>query len=126
MWKEEPKHQGKVYESTYEFITKIMNGEPNQEKLNWTKIDKFNVGRPKNARNAPIKRTVLGILAILYLAFGFLLWIGVKLFSSKPSAYRFATCVFKWPKMFGPLIRALQFMNPPVQKTINRRTIASY
>ena len=107
MWKE-PKFQGKVYESTYEFVTKIINkNESNPENLNWKQIQNFNYGRPKNAKNAPIKRAVFGLLAILYLAFGFLLWIGVKLFSSKPAAYKFATCFFKWPKMFGPLIRSL-------------------
>jgi len=60
------------------------------------------------------------------MVFGFLLWVGVKMFSTKPAAYRFATCVFKWPKMFGPLIRALSLVSPVFNKTINRRAISDF
>lgn len=77
------------------------------EDLNWTQIKSFNVGRPLNARNPPIKRAILGMMAIAYLVFGFALFIGVKIFSSRPHAYRFAKLVFQWPLMFGVLIRAL-------------------
>ena len=68
--------------------------------LFWTKTIKTKI----NKKNNSLIRNYMGFI---YLVFGFLLWVGVKLFSSKPAAYRFATCVFKWPKIFGPLIRAL-------------------
>ena len=126
MWKE-PNFQGKVYEGVYDYVTKIIKAsEDKPESLNWKKISSFNVGRPKNAKNPPIKRAIAAGLAVLYLAFGFLLWIGCKLFSSKGSAYRFVTCVFKWPKMFSPLIRAMATQLPPVRKTINRRAINDF
>ena len=107
----------------YEFITKTINDAKVNvgEDLNWTEIKSFNVGRPKNARNPPIKRAILGIAVIAYLLFGFALFISVKLFSSRPHAYRFARLVFQWPAMFGVLIRVLSNQDFVMKKPINMR-----
>ena len=63
----------------------------------------------------------MAVAAIAYLIFGFVLFIGVKIFSSKPHAYRFARLVFQWPAMFGVLIRALGNQNFVMKKPINMR-----
>ncbi len=95
LWKE-PQYNQRAYTDGYEFITKTLNDAKANvnEDLNWTQIKAFNVGRPRNARNPPVKRAILGILAIAYAIFGFALFIGVKIFSSRPQAYRFARLVF--------------------------------
>lgn len=93
----------------YKFIVKrIESSASNPEALNWKGLKTFNVGRPKGHGNYPFKRAIAAAMAFAYLVFGFLLYVGVKIFSSKRSAYSFATVVFKWPRMFAPLIRALR------------------
>ena len=65
------------------------------------------MGRCKNKSKFPFKRATALFLALAYLIFGFLLWLGTKIFSSKPAAYKFARVLFKWPmaifKIFGAL-----------------------
>lgn len=80
IWKE-PQYVQRIYGDTYDFITKILNEGGD---LNWTSIKTFNVGRPLSASNPPFKRFVAGLLIGAYLLLGFALWIGVKLFSSRP------------------------------------------
>lgn len=50
----------------------------------------------------------LGVAIVAYLLFGLLVWIGTKLFSSRPAAYRFAHVVLRWPKAFFQLFSVLR------------------
>ena len=78
LWKE-PEHLGEIYESTYNFITKII-GKSTTE-MNWPGIKTWVAGKPKGSKSAsPIKRFVFGILALLYVMIGLILWIAIKTF----------------------------------------------
>jgi len=76
----------------------------NKDVANWGGLDSFEVGRPVRKNSEPLWRKICMIGMIMYLLFGLCLWVGVKVFSSRRKAYRFATVVFKWPKMFKALI----------------------
>lgn len=80
----------------------------NRDAVNWAGLDKFLVGRPDNKYRLPIFKRIFAIYAILYLLFGLALFIGIKIFSSRPKAYKFAQVVFRWPKMFRELVRFLR------------------
>lgn len=73
-----------MYEAIYQFVAKNLiqsNYLQNPAALNWKGLSKFEVGRSGN-KNIPVKRSLVLVAVVLYLLFGFLLWIGIKLFSS--------------------------------------------
>ena len=77
---------------------------------NWPGLaDKdLKVGRTSKRYNRPWKLMGLGLAIIAYLIFGFLVWIGTKITSSRPAAYRFAHVVLRWPKAFFQLFSVLR------------------
>ena len=101
MWKED-KHKVALYQKTYEWITTTINkGAPN-----FKPPGDFKVGRMPNGRDRPHKRRLFGVFVFSYLLIGFLLWAFAKFINIDKIKLR--TCLFRWPKIFAPLIRALK------------------
>ena len=80
----------------------------NKDAVNWGGLDSFKVGRPEKRWRLPIFKRLAIILGLFYLLFGVLLMIGIRIFSSKPKAYKFAQVVIRWPKMFREVVRFLR------------------
>ena len=106
----EPQYKTQHYQTTFEFMTKILNNSK-KEDLKWKTLESFEVGRPKLQGNLPVKRFVALCAAIAYLVFGLLVYVFSKMFSSRPKGYKFATVVFKWPKAIFAVFRALRLGN---------------
>ena len=75
---------------------------------NWKGLDTFKVGRPNKKWRLPIFKRLIILYVIAHLLFGLLLWIGIRLFSSKPKAYKFAQVVLRWPKALREVVRFLR------------------
>ena len=97
----EPQYRAEYFGSCFDFITKVINHHGADSKLsNWKGLPKFEAGRPKGARSLVQKRKLVGLAAIAYLAFGFMLWLLLKIFSSSRNQYAFKRVVLKWPLIF--------------------------
>ena len=96
------------YEHIYKYIAKTLCAADTAGKWPRLKESDLKVGRTSKQYNPPWKALALGFAAIAYLLFGLLVYIGTKLFSSRPAAYRFAQVVFRWPKAFLQLFSVLR------------------
>jgi hypothetical protein len=96
------------YENIYKFIAKTLCAADTAGKWPGLKENDLKVGRTSKQYNPPWKALALGFAAAAYLLFGLLVYIGTKLFSSRPAAYRFAHVVFRWPKAFFQLFSVLR------------------
>jgi len=108
----ESSYKSDYYETIYKYINKTLKQKgyslSSKDATNWGGLDKFQVGRPNNKWRLSYFRRLILIWAIIHLVFGLLLYIGIRLFSSKPKAYKFAQVVVRWPKMLREIIRFLR------------------
>lgn len=86
---------------------------------NWHGLKTFEVGRPKGFRKAPVKRALLLLAAVGYLAFGVLLWLGLKVFSKDRRLFGFLNVVLMWPRAVAVLLNGLKHTGV-VAKLINQ------
>jgi len=105
--KEEP-IRSDFYEAIYKYIAKTLCAADTAGKWPGLKENDLKVGRTSKQYNPPWKALGLGFAVVAYLLFGLLVYIGTKLFSSRPAAYRFAQVVFRWPKAFFQLFSVLR------------------
>ena len=84
-----------------------MEKNPSQ---NWHGIKSFEVGRVTGFKNPPVKRVILLLLFVTYLAIGLILYLFLKFINSSRGSRntKFKTVVFMWPKMFLVLINHLK------------------
>ena len=92
----------------YKYIAKTLQAKDAAGNWPGFKPTDLKVGRTSKQYNRPWKLMGLGVAFIAYLLFGLLVWIGSKIFSSRPAAYRFANVVFRWPKAILQIFSVLK------------------
>ena len=98
----------RFYTTIYKYIAKVMS-EPDSPK-NWPllKKDDFKVGRTANSYYPPVKTFIACVALFLYFITGILIYIGTRIFSSRPKAYQFANVVLRWPRAFFQIFSVLK------------------
>lgn len=96
------------YEVIYKHVAKMLQAKDTAGNWPGFKATDLKVGRTSKQYNRPWKLIGLAGAFIAYLLFGLLVWIGTKLFSSRPAAYRFAHVVLRWPKAIFKLFSVLR------------------
>mmetsp|Transcript_32368 Transcript_32368/g.49528 ORF Transcript_32368/g.49528 Transcript_32368/m.49528 type:complete len:154 (-) Transcript_32368:18-479(-) len=108
---QEEETRGDYYNSIYQFVAKQLADQgytSNKDVANWGGLKAFEVGRPKNQVNPPVKRFLFLVAVVLYLLKGLLMFILIKLFSRRKAQYKLLNVLLKWPKAYFHMFSVLR------------------